>query len=183
MTAPAPSDAMLSFIDYFGELGPRWGLGIQPCRVHAYLYLVGRPVAEPQIIEALALDAAECAAAIAYLAQWRMITRAGGAQSWMAGGDPWDMLLAGLEERRQRELEPALKTLRACHSQALAERTGDGAVGRRIGDVVRLVEDIAAIDMQARRISPRALRQMVGLSGRAARFLDRTFGGRRGGDR
>ena len=39
-----------------------------------------------------------------------------------------------------------------------------------------LVEDLAAIDMQARRLSPQRLRQLVGIGGRAARFIDRTFG-------
>jgi hypothetical protein len=33
------------FVDYFGELGPLWGLPSDACRVHAYLYLVARPAA------------------------------------------------------------------------------------------------------------------------------------------
>jgi len=54
-------------------------------------------------------------------------------------------------------------------------------VSRRIGAVLDLAEDLASIDAQARRLSPRFMRQMVGLSGRAARFMDRAFGGRRSG--
>jgi hypothetical protein len=46
--------------------------------------------------------------------------------------------------------------------------------------VLDLVEDLAAIDLQARRLSPTVVRRMIGLSGAAARFADR-LAGRRGG--
>src|SRR5262249_12622082 len=157
-------------------LGPRWGLQADACRVHAYLYLVSRPRSEVDIASALDLASEAVAAALAYLARWRMVGQAG-TGLWQVGGDPWEMLMSGLEERRRDEIEPALSTLRECHASALRDR--DPTVGRRIGAVLDLVEDLAAIDTQARRLSPQFMRQMVGLSGRAARFMDRAFGGRR----
>jgi hypothetical protein len=52
------------------------------------------------------------------------------------------------------------------------------AVAGQIGKLLALAEDLTAIDTQMSRLSPRALRQVVGLGGRAARFIDRAFGGR-----
>ena len=178
MTAASLTPAMRRFVDFFGGLGPRWGLQADPCRVHAYLYLVARPTAEADIAGALGVDGEAVAAALAYLDRWRMVGRAGSAL-WQVCGDPWDMLMSGLEERRRDEIDPALSTLRDCRAEALRDR--DPGVGRRISAVLDLVEDLAAIDTQARRLSPRFMRQVVGLSGRAARFMDRAFGGRRGG--
>jgi hypothetical protein len=43
-----------------------------------------------------------------------------------------------------------------------------------------LAEDLAAIEAQARHLSPRVLRGLVGVTGRAARAVDRAFGTRRG---
>lgn len=169
--------AMRDFVAFFGELGPRWGLEADPCRVHAYLYLVERPSSEGDIAGALDLDGAAVTAAIAYLVRWRMVQPAG-PSLWRVGGDPWDMLMSALEARRQEEIAPALASLRACRDAALRDQV-DPSVRRRIGAVLDLAEDLAAIDTQARRLSPQFLRQMVGLSGRAARFMDRTFGGRR----
>jgi DNA-binding transcriptional regulator GbsR (MarR family) len=175
-----PTSSMKTFIDYFGDLGARWGLDANACRVHAYLYLMARPAIATEIAEALAFDAASVDAALAYLAEWRMATPSG-TDRWSVGADPWQMLFAGLEERRRRELAPALSTLRACRADAVRDETVAPAIRRRIGKVLDLVEDIAAIDLQARRLSPAVLRGLVGLSGRAARFMDRTLGGHKGG--
>jgi DNA-binding transcriptional regulator GbsR (MarR family) len=175
----APSSSMKTFIDYFGELGGRWGLDASACRVHAYLYLMAQPATATEIGEALAFDAAAAGSALAYLSEWRMASPAG-SDRWSVGGDPWQMLFAGLEERRRRELAPALATLRACRADAVRDQATAPAVRRRIGKVLDLVEDIAAIDLQAQWISPTVMRGLIGLSGRAARFMERTLGPNKG---
>ena len=175
MTAPA--DAVDGFVAYMGGLGSRWGLPQDACRLHAWLYLMGRPAAEAELVEALNLDAAAVAAATAFLLDYKMIARdAAGALS--TGDDPWDMLTSGLAERRRREVGPALETLRGCYA---ASRDGaDRGVSLRIGRLLTLAEDLAAIDAQASRVSPRLLKSLVGLSGRAARFAGRTLGRQKG---
>jgi DNA-binding transcriptional regulator GbsR (MarR family) len=172
--------AIRSFVDYFGELGPRWGLQRDACRIHAFLYLTGRGTAEAEIGSALGLDTAPCAEALSYLQGYRMVEQVGSAL-WRTGSDPWDMLVSGLEERRRREVGPALATLRECHRSAVDDPANDRAVSLRIGKLLELVQDLAALDNQTRRLPPQLVRSLVGLSGRAARFVDRAFGGRRGG--
>ena len=179
MTADGPAPAVQHFVDYFGELGPRWGLPADACRVHAYLYLVAAPVTEARIRTTLLLDAEQLTAALAFLIDYRMAERLGVAR-WRTSGDPWDMLLRGLEQRRRRELPAALSTLRDCHREALADGSGGRSTAAQIGKMLSLVEDLAAIDTQARRLSPRVLKGLVGVSGRAARFMDRAFGARGG---
>lgn len=178
MSATPISLSMRKFIDYFGELGPRWGLDANACRVHAYLYLIARPANEESIGSALDIAAETVSDALAYLLEFRMIAKAE-TVGWQAGNDPWEMLFAGLEERRRRELEPALSALRHCHTEAARDEATSRSVQRRMGDVLGLVEDLAAVDLQARRVSPQFLRQLIGVSGRAARFIDRTLGGRK----
>jgi hypothetical protein len=87
-------------------------------------------------------------------------------------------MLRALEERRRREIGPFLDVLRAC-GQSVSAKDRDGRqVALQIGKLLGLAEDLAAIDMQARRLSPQTLRRMVGFGGRAARFMDRTLGKR-----
>ena len=171
MTVATASPTVHRLIDFLAELGPRWGLPPAPCRVHGYLYLVARPVTEEQLGEALALERGAVADALAWLADYRLVGRAGA--GWRTDSDPWDLMLRALEERRRREIGPALALLRDCRRAAQAEQSG--AVAPQIAKLVALVEDLAAIDVQARRLSPRALRRLIGLGGRAARFMDRTF--------
>jgi len=59
---------------------------------------------------------------------------------------------------------------------AATERKTDPLLYTQISKLLVLAEDLVAIDAQARRLSSGALRQIVGIGGRAARFIDRTFG-------
>jgi DNA-binding transcriptional regulator GbsR (MarR family) len=157
-------------------LGPRWGLPAAPCRVHGYLYLVGRPVADVELEQVLEMESPGLRDALAWLTDYRLIVQEG--VGWRTETDPWDLMMRALEERRARELAPALNVLRECHTAMLPDAQRDRKVVRQIEKLLGLVEDIAAIDIQARRLSPGTLRNLVGIGGRAARFIDRTFGRR-----
>jgi DNA-binding transcriptional regulator GbsR (MarR family) len=168
------SAAVTTFVDYFGELGPRWGLPADACRAHAFLYLAGGPVAEADIAEGAGLAPDAATTALAFLADYKMITPAGEG-AWTTGGDPWDIMMGGLRERRRREIGPALAKLRDCHRRAREDSQGR-AVALRIGRMLSLAEDLAAIDAQAARLSPSMLKGLVGLSSRAARLASQAFG-------
>ena len=113
--------------------------------------------------------------ALTWLTEYRLIE---GEQSgrWQTQSDPWDLMMRALDERRRRELTPALDLLRECQGAAAVENRQDRVVSLQIGKLVALAEDLAAIDMQARRLSSQTLRQMIGVGGLAARFIERTFG-------
>jgi DNA-binding transcriptional regulator GbsR (MarR family) len=164
---------MRRFIDYLGELGPRWGLPSGPCRVHGYLYAIARPATEADLRGALDLKGPELAEALTWLTDFRLVTRADGA--WRTDTDPWELLLRALEERRRREIDPALDLLRDCQREMTADGAGGKTASAQIAKLIALVEDLAAIDMQARRLSPQTLRRLVGLGGRVGRLINRTL--------
>jgi DNA-binding transcriptional regulator GbsR (MarR family) len=165
---------MERFIRHFGDMGPRWGLDADTCRVHAYLYLAGRPAAPAEIAAGLGLAATAVERALADLAQWGMARPAPGV-GWDGSGEPWDLLFAALEERRRRELQPALDMLHACRDDAAKDGATPPPVRQRIARLLQLVEDLAAIDLQSRRLSPGSVARLVNLGGRAARLIDRIF--------
>jgi len=171
--------SMQRLIEFLGELGQRWGLPAAACRAHGYLYLVARPVPESELGKSLGLRGKSLADALAWLAEYRLATCVD--RLWRTDTDPWELMLRALQERRQREIEPALELLRDCHGGAGSKPNQDRVVRQQVGKLLALVEDLAAIDMQTRRLPPRALRQLVGVGGRAARLLDRTFGRKGGG--
>jgi DNA-binding transcriptional regulator GbsR (MarR family) len=174
MTAASIPRAMRQLVDFLGELGSRWGLPTDACRVHGYLYLLARPVPEIDIRNAVGLDESVVGSSLAWLADYRLVQRVD-PSTWRTDSDPWDLMIRALEERQRREVAPALDVLRDCHRAMLAESGHDRVVATQIGKLRALVEDLAAIDMQARRLPPKALRQMVGMGAFAARLLDRTF--------
>jgi DNA-binding transcriptional regulator GbsR (MarR family) len=164
---------MTRFIEHFGEMGPRWGLERETCRAHALLFLAGQPMGLADLARALNLTKAKAGEAIADLEQWGM-ARSTSEAAWDASGEPWDLLFAALDARRRRELQPALDMLREGCKAAAGDGTPSG-VRQRLGRMLALVEDLAAIDVQTRRLPSTALIHLVGLGGRAARFLGRTF--------
>lgn len=164
---------MRRFINYLGELGPRWGLPSNSCRVHGYLYAIARPATEDELRDATGLKRPELVEALAWLADYRLVTNTDG--SWRTDNDPWDLLLRAIEERRRREIDPALDLLRTCQREMTGEDAAGKTVNVQIAKLIALVEDLAAIDMQARRLSPQVLRRLVGLGGRVGRLIDRTL--------
>ena len=81
--------------------------------------------------------------------------------------------MRALERRREEELGPALALLRDARRE-----TADPLLGSRIDRLAALLEDVAAIDAQARRLSSSTLRRLIGAGGVAARTAERLFGAR-----
>ena len=175
MSLPELTPAAAGIVEWLGELGPRWGLPAQACRVHGLLYLLARPVPAEAIVERLALDRATVEDALAWLASDELAraTPAG----WVTESDPWTLMMHALERRRARELGPAREILDAWRNESLDEDPVVAAQARRLAS---LIDDVAAIDAGARRLSPATVRRLVGLGGRASRLVDRALQGRRG---
>lgn len=163
-----PDSARRRLLDWVAELGPRWGLPADACRAHGWLYLHGRPAAASEIAEGTGLADGEVAAALIWLFDHRLVQE-GSAGRWSTGQDPWEAVMRSLEVRRERELAPALEVLRASRREA----GSDPALASRVDRLLALVEDIAAIDAQARRLPPATLRRLIGAGGRVARLFDR----------
>jgi hypothetical protein len=71
---------------------------------------------------------AALADAIAWLVDYRLIEgdREAG---WRTGSDPWELVMRALDERRRRELAPALTVLRECQRELRG--VGDAVAMRR----------------------------------------------------
>ena len=177
MTPAALSPAAMRIIEWLGELGPRWGLPGDGCRVHGLLYLFARPLTAKEIATLLLLDSQQTENAIQWLVSDALISQAAG--GWQTGTDPWTLMMQALETRRARELATA-RTVSDAWAHDYSDRE-DQIMARQAARLFALVDDIAAIDAGARHFSPAAMRRLVGVGGRAARVIDRALGGRRRG--
>lgn len=169
------ADAIERVIAWLGELGARWGLPADACRVHGWLYLTGRAATEAELAAAVRLPLTETRSALAWLAD-HGIAEVDEAGRWVTGDDPWELVMRALERRRDRELGPALELLRASRREAAS----NPQLADRIGRLLALATDVEAIDSQVRRLSTRSLRRLMSAGGRAARLLGSVAGpGRR----
>ena len=100
MTVAGKSRATERVVDFLGDLGSRWGLPAQACRVHGYLYLSARPFAEAELSAKLNLSESALCEALAWLAEYRLIERTR-SDTWRTDSDPWGLMMRALEERRR----------------------------------------------------------------------------------
>ena len=62
--------------DFLRDLGPRWGLPADACRVHGYPDLVARPIAEADLCAALDPERGALSQAhLAWLVEYRLVER------------------------------------------------------------------------------------------------------------
>ena len=162
------------FSDLIGEIGAAWGLPQDACRVHALLYLSTDGLNCRQIGEVLALQDADVANALDFLQDYELAWSSPNGV-FKSHQDPWEALMKGLDQRRRRDLPAMRDSLLACRKELMRDAANEAG---QIDKMIRLVDDMSAIHMQAFRLSPNILRGVVAVSGRAARF----FGGGRHDD-
>lgn len=173
MTGPAArsAEAVERLLGWLADVGPRWGVPAEAGRAHGFLYLSGRSADRGEIAVGAGLSPGQVETALAWLEEHKLVS-SDPAGRWSTGSDPWEMIVAALAVRREHEMGPARAMLDRSHADAAA----DPALAGRIGRLRDLVDDIAAIDAQAQRLSPASLRKLLGAGGAAARLFGRAFG-------
>lgn len=166
------SDAA-AIVEWLADVGVRWGLPADACRVHGLLYLLCRPLPADAIETELSMTAAAVEDALGWLVEEQLVQR--DHEGWTTEADPWRLLMRTLERRREQELTPALSILGPWRH---GDHVGDPVVARQARRLLELVDDIAAIDAGTRRFSPRTLRRVIGIGGRAARLFEGRSRGR-----
>lgn len=124
----APPEALDTFILQWGELGSTWGMNRSIAQIHAFLYLAERPLTAEDIAEGLGIARSNVSNSLRELLGWNLVhkvpVRHDRREHFAAETDVWEIATRIAAGRKQREIDPALETLRACVELAEA----DGAV-------------------------------------------------------
>lgn len=158
------SPAMHSFVRHWGEMGARWGVNRSVAQIHALLYLSGRPLPADDLVEVLGIARSNVSTSLRELQNFNLIdlehVPGDRRDHFRAKQDPWDMLLAIVEERKRREIDPALEMMRACVAAAEDDRETPAEVRARLVNMLKLLEQLDELYGRLRRV-PRALLKRV----------------------
>lgn len=160
------------FVSHFGRLGKRWGLEEDTCRVHALLYLSARVMSEDEIRTFFRFTKERCESVIDDLLQWKVAVKTSDGIKIIAG-EPFDLIFSALRERAIREINPTLAVLSECKRLAEKEYETPDVTAHRFSDMYKTVEDLAAIEIQTRKINPKKMSTIIGLGGKTARLAKR----------
>ncbi len=126
ITDISESTARAKFILYWGDMGSQWGVNRSVAQIHALLYLSEAPLNAEQISNELGIARSNVSNSLKELAGWRLIHRVpvpgDRREHFAAETDVWDMALLIAKGRKEREIDPAMRALDICVSQAATEK-------------------------------------------------------------
>ena len=163
------------YVVHWGEMGARWGVNRSVAQIHALLFLAGRPMTAEEIAETLGLARSNVSTSLRELQSWHLctLTHVFGDRRdhFEAKRDSWEMLLTIVEERKQREIDPTIETLRQCVAEAERDRETPEEVKQRIEQMLSFVQTLTRWYEDVRRIPKPTLVKLMNLGAKVARFV------------
>ena len=131
-------DAQDTFIRRWGEMGATWGINRTQAEIHALLFITGRPQCTDDVMERLNISRGNASMSLRALCDWGIIRRfhrRGERREYFESlGDVWEMFSIIAAERKRREMDPVLETIRQC--QELLSEKELGKAAARDEDVI-----------------------------------------------
>jgi DNA-binding transcriptional regulator GbsR (MarR family) len=119
------------FISQWGAMGGAWGINRTMAQVHALLMTSERALTTDEVMADLKISRGNAHQNLRELVGWglvRSVIRKGERKEYFESEkDVWRMFCTIARERKRREVEPALRALRACEAQTAGLR-GEKAV-------------------------------------------------------
>jgi DNA-binding transcriptional regulator GbsR (MarR family) len=120
------------FIRKWGEMGQTWGINRTMAELHALLYITGTPQCTDDVMERLNISRGNASMSLRALCDWGIIRRfhrRGERREYFESlGDVWEMFSIIAAERKRREMDPVLETIKQC--QAMLDEQAIGSAAR-----------------------------------------------------
>ena len=119
------------FIRRWGEMGQTWGINRTMGEIHAFLYITGQPQCTDDVMERLNISRGNASMSLRALCDWGIIRRLhkrGERREYFESlGDVWEMFSIIAAERKRREMDPVLETIKQCQKMLDESSLGGGA--------------------------------------------------------
>src|SRR6185503_5527968 len=121
------------FIRRWGEMGQTWGINRTMAEIHAFLYITGLPQCTDDVMERLNISRGNASMSLRALCDWGIVRRRhkpGERREYFETlGDVWEMFSLIAAERKRREMDPVLETIRQC--QQMLDESQLGKIGAK----------------------------------------------------
>jgi DNA-binding transcriptional regulator GbsR (MarR family) len=161
------------FVDLWDTMSRLWGISSTMARIHGLLYITGAALSMDDIMERLAISRGNVSMNLSKLVEWGLVRRVhqrGDRRDYYESlTDVWEMFTLVGNQRKRREIDPILTTLRRCREELSPEALGslaDEPVAReRFERINNLLKFLSLMETLAQRFfeSHRGLRAAVEL--------------------
>ena len=157
------------FILHWGEMGTRWGINRTVAQIHSLLYLSAKPLHAEEIAETLGVARSNVSNSLRELQGWgivRVTHQLGDRRDhFEAMTDVWEMFRIIVEQRKRREIDPALEMLRECIAD-LKGASGDAYTRERVAAMLEFMTTMTGLYDEVKTLSPNTLKGLAKLRGR-----------------
>ncbi|MCW6511013.1 GbsR/MarR family transcriptional regulator [Lichenifustis flavocetrariae] len=166
---------MEKFVLHWGEMGSRWGVNRSVAQIHALLYLSARPLPAEEIADALSIARSNVSNSLKELQAYQLIDvvhlLGDRRDHFKAETDPWNIMLRIAEERKRREIDPALTMLRDCVKEADGNAGTDPVVRERLATMLEFLDGLTGWYDQVKRLPRAALTGIMKLGGKITALI------------
>lgn len=152
-----------TFIRRWGEMGQTWGINRTMAEIHALLYITAQPLCTDDVMGRLNISRGNASMSLRALCDWgivrRMHRRGERREYFESLGDVWEMFSIIAAERKRREMDPVLETIKQCR-QMLDEATLGKAAAKQ--EDVQLTRQRLAGMEQFMSVTNKIFQQFVG---------------------
>ena len=156
-------NAQDTFIRRWGEMGQTWGINRTMAEIHALLYIVAMPLCTDDVMERLHISRGNASMSLRALCDWGIIRRLhkrGERREYFESlGDVWEMFSLIAAERKRREMDPVLETIRQCQQMLDESSIGKAAANQ---EAVRLTRERLAGMEEFMAVTNKIFQQFIG---------------------
>ena len=121
------------FIRRWGEMGATWGINRTQAEIHALLFITGQPLCTDDVMGRLNISRGNASMSLRAICDYGIIRRfhrRGERREYFESlSDVWEMFSIIAAERKRREMDPVLETIRQCREMIDPKALGGGGSG------------------------------------------------------
>jgi len=130
-----------TFIRRWGEMGATWGINRTMAEIHALLYIVAQPLCTDDVMERLNISRGNASMSLRSLCDWGIIRRLhkrGERREYFESlSDVWEIFSIIATERKRREMDPVLETIKQCQRMLEPQSIGKTAANQESTKLTR----------------------------------------------
>ena len=151
------------FIRRWGEMGQTWGINRTMAEIHALLYITAKPQCTDDVMERLNISRGNASMSLRALCDWgiiRRLHRRGERREYFESlSDVWEIFSIIAAERKRREMDPVLETIKQCKKMLEEGSVGKTAASRE--EIQRTRQRLAGLE-EFMEVTNKISQQLVG---------------------
>src|SRR5881398_3136589 len=163
------------FILHWGEMGTRWGINRTVAQIHALLFLSPRPLPAEDIPATHPIALSNVNNSLHELQSWgivRVVHVLGDRRDHFDSmKDVFEMFRLITHQRKKREIDPTLRLLQECISEAGKAKSADRYTRKRLTDLLQFFELAETAYLQLEKLPTAALLKLAKMGDKALRLL------------